>query len=122
MIRHTGYADTRNLCRNRMDWQQVQDALQSTQSIEYQVHSYLQNLLRIRQQHDCFFHHDIQFVDLSATSEKLLAYDRRGTKSCRVIHNLGSEPVKFSCTDIITNSKIDVLQPYQSVMIAMDGS
>lgn len=118
MIRHTGYADTRNLCRNRMDWQQVQSALQSSQTIEHQVHNYLQNLLRIRQQHDCFFHHDMQFVDLSATSKKLLAYDRSGTKSCRIVHNLGAEPVNFSCIDIITGSKIDVLQPYQSVIIA----
>ncbi|BBM87192.1 alpha-amylase family glycosyl hydrolase [Candidatus Uabimicrobium amorphum] len=119
MIEHTGYADTRNLCRNRMDWQQAQNALENAQTLEHQVHTYLRNLLQIRQQCDCFFQHNVQFVDLSDASEKLLVYDRAGTKSCRVVHNLGEEPVAFCCDDMITGSKIEVLQAYQSVIVEL---
>ncbi|WP_372368534.1 alpha-amylase family glycosyl hydrolase [Candidatus Uabimicrobium sp. HlEnr_7] len=112
VIARTGFKDTRNLCRSRMNWEQ-----KTLKDTSVEVHSHVKNILKLRSLSDCFYSHNIEFVDLSHISKNLLAYCRQGSKeSLNIVHNLSGNEINFVCEDMITENSLQMLKPYQTVL------
>ncbi len=123
MYKLTGHADTRNLCRGKLDWAKIETDLSTLGSPAQQIFSGLQKLLRERSQSPALRQGQIQFSP--KTSSPLLRYERNyGEESFLIIHNLGSKEIEMEVRgeDILENLRFQgegkySLGAYQSAWV-----
>ncbi|MBD3307442.1 alpha-amylase [candidate division KSB3 bacterium] len=95
-IRRTGYVDSRNFVRGRIDWEQAECDLLHPNSLAYQVYHALQTMIRVRKQHHAFSWGTLEFVHFYDAQQRInthiLAYRRTWEHETRlVIQNLSAQ-------------------------------
>ncbi len=119
-IEQTGYVDSRNFVRGKIDWQQVERDLQDSDTLAYQVYHSLQNMIRVRKDHLAFSRGTLEFVHFQDAAQNvnrhILAYHRVYRGETRlVLQNLSSEEQHVCVTDDIKHHLFIVDEIHQQV-------
>lgn len=112
MFELSGYKDTRNFARGRMNWNEVEEILNDEGHIGYKVYSNLKKMLKIRSTSKAFGRGTYEFIDVysgSVVNEEVLAYKRSyEDEMVIVLQNLSDKTQNFKI-DINISSSIDML-------------
>ena len=121
LIRLTGKDDTRFLARGKIDWHELEQNLQNSESLSSLVYSKLKLMLKIRNQHKTFGRGSIEFITLPGTENgKILSFYRTfGTEKWLIIHNMTDTTVKINlptgmekCVNVFDNTMPSQMPAY----------
>lgn len=105
----TRYQDSRYFVRGRIHWDQVEHALQNSDTLAYQVYHALKAMIGVRKAHPAFSRGSLEFVHYPAAEEAvnphILAYYRVSDTDRRfVIQNLSSQKQRIPIDDTLKKS------------------
>ncbi len=105
-IERTGYVDSRNFVRGKIDWERIEQELEQPGTLAYQLYHSLQSMIRVRKQHPTFSWGTIEFIHFRNAEDEvnhhILAYFRRFNNASRlVIQNVSSEEQHVSLPQVV---------------------
>jgi len=98
MIKLTGKDDTRFLVRGKIDWKKTESELKNSESLSAKVYSQVRNMIKARNQYQCFGRGGIEWLELTGHNNKpldeILVYKRSdGKDEILIIQNLSESPL-----------------------------
>ena len=97
-LEKSGYADSRNLCRGSVHWEQVQACLNNPESFESGIFQSLKKMLEVRQKYPIFGRGEMSWIDFkdrnNQSAPAILAYLRNDeAHRILIINNLSAKPM-----------------------------
>ncbi len=104
-IELTGKDDTRFLVRGKMNWPEIDQNLQNTESLSSKVYYKLKHMLTVRNQHKAFGRGGIEFISLPGNEDgsTLAFYRIFENEKWLIVHNM-------------TDTEMSILLPYTSAI------
>ncbi len=112
----TGYTDSRNLVRGKINWEQVEENLKNPHSFAAQVFSIVRGQIRTRREHSCFGRGTLEWIevldDRGKPAPQVLAYFRTYLdEQIAVINNLSERELTVRLQiPSLSKTKEDLLQ------------
>ncbi len=107
-LTETGYADSRNLVRGKMDWTWINHELKNKNSFHYQVFHQIKKLISIRKTSPVFGGGDIKWMhktDPNPIDHAILAFVRiLNEKKVLMLHNLSNQKKSYICEYNLKNT------------------
>ncbi len=93
MIKLTGKDDTRFLVRGKIDWKKTENELKNPESLSAKVYAQVRNMVKARNQYQCFGRGGIEWLELTGLNNKpldeVLVYRRSyGKDELLIVQNL----------------------------------
>jgi len=112
-VKETGIKDSRYLVRGRVNWPEVENKLDDSESLSYKIFSFLKNAIEVRKNEKTFGNGDLKFLDIKDENgveiKKILAYDRiYNDEIITVIQNLSDKKLSFK-TPFEVKAEFDLL-------------